>query len=354
MLLLVSVLAGCDAVEQSDVELGEIIFGTSMMGNPGWSTRALVDNAVLKGDGFPVYVSAFMNGSQRLYPVNAALYGERIIRDPQTAKWSTYDAGNIKSWVSANRYAFNALAFLPSTAVTSGNLTINNYGNQIIVKQPTTYQQDQMVDYLYSHTFQADGRLHPVVQLDLEHAMALVEVKVVKHASISDAYLDEITVSNMWYSATMTCESPAVYNSGGRNLWSPAFTVGTSRDATYTRDGRHPEDAGDPGELIPLSTRDDDSGQVVMSFVAIPQQMDASNILTVSFWVNEKFDDSSPDNYVLHREEFELYNHNPIFWQSGHRITYILEVDTGIRLYGVISPWVDVDYIEGTVLPEIK
>jgi hypothetical protein len=40
-------------------------------------------------------------------------------------------------------------------------------------------------------------------------------------------------------------------------------------------------------------------------------------------------------------------------WLPGHHVVYTLEVDTGIHIEGTISPWIDVDYIEGTVLPDV-
>jgi hypothetical protein len=345
-------MVGCNTIEQPTVELGAISFGTNMIDlSTGRSTRALVDNEALTGSDFAVYVTAVMNGSQRLYPVSGTSNGERISRDAQTAKWLPY---NIKTWQSGNTYSFNGFTYLPTGATSNGSLTIETLGRQIRVNQPETYNQETMVDYLYSHTFSvSDGRLRPVVQLDLEHAMALVEVRIAKHESIGDAYLDEVRVENFWRSATMNCQSPAVCNSGQSNVWEVSFTAGTEKNTTYSRSGRHPQDAGASEPLVPLAERDQEES-VLLSFVAIPQKMEATNLLTVSFWVNEKFDQYSPDNYVHHEATFELYDYTPLFWQSGHRITYVLEVDTGIRLRGVINPWVDVDYIEGTVLPEQK
>lgn len=349
-------MVGCNTIEQPALELGTISFGTNMIDlSAGRSTRALVDNEALAGDGFAVYVTSVMNGSQRLYPVSGTSVGEMISRDAQTAKWLPTSTYNIRNWQSGNTYSFNGFTYLPTNATSNGSLTIETLGRQIRVNQPETYNQNTMVDYLYSHTFSvSDGKLRPVVQLDLEHAMALVEVRIAKHESIGDAYLEAVRVENFWRSATMNCQSPAVCNSGQSNVWEISFPSGAEKNTVYERVGRHPEDLSSPNELVPLTTRDlDDS--VLLSFVAIPQQIDDSSTqLTVSFWVNEKFDQYSPDNYVRHEASFELYNYTPYIWQSGHRITYVLEVDTGIHLRGVINPWIDVDYIEGTVLPEQK
>jgi hypothetical protein len=74
--------------------------------------------------------------------------------------------------------------------------------------------------------------------------------------------------------------------------------------------------------------------------------------------VNEKYSDESLDNYVYHQSTFNLFNYATsgglAIWLPGHHVVYTLEVDTGIHIEGTISPWIDVDYIEGTILPEIK
>ena len=56
---------------------------------------------------------------------------------------------------------------------------------------------------------------------------------------------------------------------------------------------------------------------------------------------------------MAHKEEFYLYNYNPINYQSGHRVIYTATIDSGVNLEGVVTDWINVDYIEGTVLPEI-
>ena len=91
-----------------------------------------------------------------------------------------------------------------------------------------------------------------------------------------------------------------------------------------------------------------------MTIMCLPQQISANTKLTIEYEVNEKISSESPDNFVTHREEFQLYNYQPINYQSGHRIIYTATVDSGVNLVGSVSAWKDADYIEGTVLPEIK
>lgn len=344
ILWLLALLSGCTDGVAPGAHYGTIQFGA---GEVALSSRAFVDQEGIDSGNVPVYVHGIINGSTRLYPVSGTSQGELLTQDYTTAKWLPSTRNNYKDWVAGSTYAFNGYAYTPSTASTS-MLSIRGYGKEITVNQPATYQPDQMVDYLLSHTFSvADGRMRPVVQLDMEHAMALVEVRVVKHESIREAYVDNLTMGGFFRSATMNCTTPAPYNSGATNEWK--ISLSGVEDTLYTIDAGEPDDES---SRVAIKERDEEGG-VSMMFLAIPQQMERSNVLSISYWVNEKFDDASPDNFVHHEASFNLYNYTPIMWSSAHHIIYTLEVDTGIHLQGVIAPWIDVDYIEGTVLPDI-
>ena len=99
---------------------------------------------------------------------------------------------------------------------------------------------------------------------------------------------------------------------------------------------------------------DRENTEAKMAIMCLPQQLTAAAKLTIEYEVNEKISSSSPDNFVTHKEEFLLFNYQPINYQSGHRIIYTATVDSGVNLVGSVSAWKDVDYIEGTVLPEVK
>lgn len=349
MALLVGVMSvGCENLTEEPTSGSVISFGTSIIVD-SYSRVSTVDNAALVGGSAPVYVVG-KRGTTAVYPVSSTDIGERISRDAATAKWFPTTTANKRTWVDNSSYTFNGFAFLPSTAISNGWLTVASGGNSITIKQPSTYLPAQMVDYLLAHTFSvANSSVHPLVQLDLEHAVAMVEVKVVKHSSISEAYLDKIEMAGIWDRASMVCQSPASYNSGESNNWDITYPTEAQR-VTY---GFYPDNTDPSNPEVPLVYRGED-GEKVLSFLAVPQRMEVSNVLTVGFWVNEKFDEGSADNFVYHEAKFNLYNYTPYVWDSGHRVTYTLEIDTGIRLEGVIAPWVDVDYIEGTVLPDIK
>ena len=140
----------------------------------------------------------------------------------------------------------------------------------------------------------------------------------------------------------MKCTSQAVANSGERNVWE--VSLSGSNDVVYTYEPTNSVTIGDKR----------DNTDAYMMLMCLPQQLTANTKLKIEYEVNEKMFPEDPDNFVLHKEEFLLYNYQPINYQSGHRIVYTVTVDSGVNLVGAVSAWKDVDYMEGTVLPEIK
>ena len=199
-----------------------------------------------------------------------------------------------------------------------------------------------MIDYLLSYSFKvADGAMKPIVQLQLEHAMSLVEIYVVR-GNMFDARLTKMTYENIYSQGTMKCTAQAVANSGERNIWE--VSPSGSNNVVYTYQPTNAAVIGDERENTAAK----------MTIMCLPQQLTANTRLTIEYEVNEKVTPESPDNFVAHKEEFLLYNYQPINYESGHRIVYTATVDSGVNLEGVVSAWKDVDYIEGTVLPEIN
>ena len=157
-----------------------------------------------------------------------------------------------------------------------------------------------------------------------------------------DARLTKMTFENIYSAGSMKCTAQAVANSGERNIWE--VSPSGDNNVVYTYQPSTPAVIGD----------ERDNTAAKMMIMCLPQQLTASTKLTIEYEVNEKISSSSPDNFVMHKEEFLLYNYQPINYQSGHRIVYTATVDSGVNLVGSVSAWKDVDYIEGTVLPEIN
>ena len=314
-------LFSCEKEEHS-VELGEIKFEAVAV-----SRDAISQENIEQGK---VFVCGVQNNSTKIFN-NVA-----ITRDAATGKWF---ASTKRNWVEGSTYSFHAYAYNTSSGLT---LTSGKDGLEFSIQQPTTYNAAGMVDYLLSYSFKvADGKMKPVVQLHLEHAMSLVEIYVVR-GNMFDARLTKMTFEGIYSAGSMKCTSQAVANSGDRNIWE--VSPSGQNDVVYTYQPTTPVAIGD----------ERGNTEAKMMIMCLPQQLTAATKLTIEYEVNEKISPESPDNFVTHKEEFQLYNYQPINYQSGHRIVYTATVDSGVNLVGSVSAWKDADYIEGTVLPEIN
>ena len=318
-------MVGCN--NSDDIHVGnpqEITFNARHI-----SRSALDQNDINNGVG-RVYVYGVQNNSSKIFN-NVA-----ITRDAATGKWFSATKRN---WVEGSNYSFHAYAYNTLNGLT---ITSGKDGLEFSVQQPTSYDEDAMIDYLLSYSFKvADGAMKPIVQLYLEHAMSLVEIYVVR-GNMFDARLTKMIFENIYTQGSMKCTSQAVANSGNKNVWE--VSPSGSNDVVYTFE---------PATTVVIGDKRENT-EAHMAIMCLPQQLTANTKLTIEYEVNEKVSAESPDNFVTHKEEFQLYNYQPVNYQSGHRIVYTATVDSGVNLEGVVTEWKDVDYIEGTVLPEVK
>lgn len=325
-LLFAALSTGCDNGDIAVGDLGEIAFNAKHI------LRALDQEGMNSGKG-KVFVYGVMNNNTQIYR------GEQVSRDATTGKWFPTNNANKKNWVDGSSYSFYAYAYNTNSGLSFAS---GKDGLEIMVAQPSTYDESAMIDYLLSYTFKvADGAMKPIVPLYLEHAMALVEIYVVR-GNMFEARLNKMTFENIYREGLMKCTSQAIVNSGERNVWQ-VIPSGTD-DVKYTFA---------PTSLTMISDKRETTA-AKMSIMCLPQQITANTKLTIEFEVNEKVTSGGDDNWVSHKEEFKLFNYNPVNYQSGHRIIYTATIDSGVNLEGVVTEWKDVDYIEGTVLPEIK
>ena len=319
----VALFAACEQGGNNvDIELNSAIaFNTERV------VRSAISQDDIDNDRTTVKVYATRNGSE--------LYNNVEIERENTGKW--YPTTGKTTWVSNNSYSFYGYAY----NATEG-LDINDNGTSIKVTQPTSYNEAKMVDYLLSYKFQvADGAMMPIVQLQLEHAMAMVEIYVVC-GNLFDAKLKRLSFENIYSSGSLKCTTHAIVNEGVPNVWEITLTGnGTTK---YTLEPNPAIEIGD--------TREDTAAK--MKILCIPPQLTANTKLTIDYKVNEKLTSDSADNWVSHTETFQLFKYNPMNYQSGHRIIYTATIDSGVNLQGAIAEWNDVDYIEGTILPEIN
>ena len=324
---------GCDKIEEHEMRGPEISFGVSTI---DVSTRTGLTSEDVED--MQIYIYGVQNNTTSLYS------GAAITKDPETGRWYPQ---TIRRWVEGANYSFYGYTYS-----TKSGMTITDDGLTINVTQPSTYNyaaesagNSSFIDYMLSYSFKvADGKMRPLVDLQLEHAMTLVDIRIIKDPSISEAILSEMTLSNIFRSGTMKCTSQAIANSGNRNIWSVSFN--DSNNASYSIRGTL-----DDGYTIANTVT---ATEAKMSIMALPQQLTANTTLTIRYYVNEKPDPAAAeDNWVLHESTFRLYEYTPYVWQSGHHVIYQATIDTGIHLQGTVAEWINVDYIEGTILPEI-
>lgn len=334
--LAIALLApACSKEESAQTDYApNITFGVSAVAT---ATRTeIADNSNIESK--TVYVYGSTSSTSFVYS------SEPISYDADAKKWLPTDKTKVKPWDKTASYQFYGYTYLPAN-LPKWRLQFpsSGYNKTFNVYQPQSYDQNsQFVDFLLSHTFNALGSARPIVQLQLEHAMALVDIYIVKHKSLAQrkVRVKSLSLTSVRTNATMTCASQAVANSGKSNEWQTTFLDHTP--ATYTI-----------GNAMEVALETDKTG-AHMRIIAVPQQMNAQNRLTVTYEVDESGDGTDGNEQMTeHTETFLLYNYTPIVWESGHRIIYRATIDTGIHLQGQIAAWKDVDYIEGTVLPDI-
>lgn len=316
-----ALLSACAGGDMMFGKSDEISFNAKHI-QRGAMTQTDIDNS-------RVYVYGVQNNTNRIYN-NAP-----ITRDVATGKWFPQTKRN---WTEGSSYSFYGYAYNTTNGLT---LVSGKDGLEIEVQQPSTYNEAAMIDYLLSYTYKvADGAMKPIVQLHLEHAMSLVEIYVVR-GNMFEARLKSMTFENIYSAASMKCTSQAIVNSGEKNVWQT--TPSGLNNAVYTFA---------PTATTEIGDKRDNTG-AVMKIMCVPQQITANTKLIIEYEINEKVTPESPDNFVAKKQEFLLFNYNPVNYQPGHRIVYTATIDSGVNLEGVIKDWIDVDYIEGTVLPEI-
>lgn len=245
--------------------------------------------------------------------------------------WTNYDFANM---------AFYGLAYSPSEAVGNG-LTINSKGQVIIVSQPHTYDPSTTIDYLLSNSVSVpnDQAAGKVIPLNLEHAMSKVELYVYcADAMVSNdnqtivITIEELNISRLYTDVTMIYSPQNDIEKWSRKDYGTA-------DATYSNDN-----------FSVVARTADMVANRAMSFIAVPvDQQDMEAELNIRYTVKV-----NSENPVEFSASFNLADYTPKGWMSNRKIKYELEIDTGINLTGTITDWVNVDYIEGIVLPEIN
>ncbi len=283
-------------------------------------TKALITNGSFTSS--PVYVYGVKNNTEAIFN------GTTITKDNNSSNWKTAQQ---LQWVARSSYSFYGYTVSPANPQ---GFSVTNSGLKISVSQPENYSEADMVDYMLSHTYKvADGSNYHIVMLYMQHAMAWVEIVVKKQMEDHYITLNNITLSNIFRQATMQCESQAIANNGEDNVW--LTTLSGANDLSYTKTSFEVSD-------VTLGT---------MSLLAVPQHLYRETVLSVEYTVDEN-GPSADGGTTTYTESFQLFNYVPFVWESGHKITYTLTINTGVELKADISDWKDAGYTEGIILPD--
>lgn len=300
-----------------------ITFGVSEL---GVDTKALLTNEILNSTSTSVTVYGVKNNTQTIFN------GVTITKESDSYNWKPTSN---RTWESGSSYSFYGYTSSGGQSQLS-SLEIQKEGMKIIVNQPSTYSESDMVDYMLSHAYKvADGKNNHIVMLYMQHAMACAEIVVNKQIPEHKVLLNSIELKGIYRSATMECEGQANANSGADNVWKTQISgsnTGVSYEKTFSNSSSD--------QSNPLGT---------MTILAVPQQLTQETTLKITYSVDE--DDDSTNAPTTHTDQFKLFNYTPYVWQSGHKVRYTLTINTGVELDAEILPWINAGYIEGVILP---
>lgn len=255
-------------------------------------------------------------------------------------------------------YQFWGWAYSPAG---SSDISVIDAGKTVTIKQPDSYSGDY-IDYLLSYihsepALSSADEHRKSIPLAFEHALTMVDIYLYRAHSMADnasANLDvdilvnELTLGKIYNVGQISCNSHAFRSANQQqNIWS---VTNKSGSVNYSR-----KDIAD-GDI---KERDDAIlAGPMMRFISIPvtnadMQPNDRYKLIVKYTVTVKNTNTGSKVENTYTETFDLSSVTPA-WQSGHRVKYELCISSGIELTRSIVDWIDVEYVEGVVLPDKK
>ena len=254
-------------------------------------------------------------------------------------------------------YQFWGWAYSPAG---TGGLTISDAGKTVTVTQPSTYPSNgEYVDYLLSYihsepALSSSSDKRKSIPLAFEHALVMVDIYLYRALSMTDnpsinqsvdLVVNELTLGKIYNEGRISCNSHS-YNSTNQqpNVWSVQ-----SKSGSVDYSIKNIQDDA-------IKTRDDAIASApAMRFISIPvtnsdMLPNERYKLKVSYTVTVSNTDTGVRETNSYTEVFQL-SAVTASWQSGHRVKYELCISSGIELTGSIADWIDVEYVEGVVLP---
>lgn len=222
---------------------------------------------------------------------------------------------------------------------TGADLTVNNKGYSVNVKQPTVYSHSEAAwsDYLLSYMVKPNPKYAPIVGLQFERITSAIEVYVSK-AREDKVTLTEISISGVTNQMAYNLVDHKLEDrtqSGYRNIWS--MNPGSTK-VDYVRQN--------VGELTRFVQGDQrfDQKYLIMRVLTVPQ--DITGRLTLKYKVVENGTENS------YSAEYDLSSLPVAKLVIGHKIRYYINIDTSVDVEAIVVPWKEVDFVEGTFLPK--
>lgn len=252
------------------------------------------------------------------------------------------------TWKSGKRYRIYAYILSKGTGDNAGSIDIEEdtaaperkSGTKFKVSQPAGYSEnpDSYADFLLSYPVTVDGTDKPLVVLDFERTMACVELYMTRTANNPEVRLNSATFSQVFTSAEYRLY---FHGDGDRDGMKNVWQVTESERKDYTFSGTKYLTEKDTDERFDEKYR-------IMRFLVPDQSLDANHKLTLKYQASEGTGALGAEVTA----EFDLSGYKVESWSYGHRIRYYISIDTGATLEGIVDQWRDVDYIEGTFLPD--
>ena len=339
-LSLLAVLAGCTEKPSQEEPAGDFIsfYGRSVYLSSG--TKGIVQDENMT---LPIVVTDDSESSPA--------FTEEEVGYSYGSIWTSD-----KQWESGKHYTLYAYIISQDSedsGTSAGKIEVlgdlantnRSSGTHFKVEQPESYSPDEesYADFLLSYPVQADGTDKPLVSLDFERTMACVELYMTRTTNPS-VTVNNVTFSNVTRSATYYIRLHGDGDFRGmKNVWQV-----TEADSPVSYSYSGPD-----GNGISLNEKTDDKDRFddsyrIMRFLVPYQSLTDGHTLTVDYTASEGSGTASQASKAV----FNLSGYDPEEWVYGHRIRYYVSIDTGARLEGAVDQWRDVDYIEGTFLPD--
>lgn len=259
-----------------------------------------------------------------------------------------------KPWEDGKQYVFYAYVQSPGNGAGS-ELSSSNLGRNVTISQPSDYEEDDnaYTDFLMSYRVAADGTEKGLVQLDLERITTGVELYMSKSPGMTKVTLNYARFENVVRSAVFSISTPAASTdedlpNGMKNPWTISRRNATA-DYEYRPDGGLGLSTFNPGGGSFTYDRE----YMVMNFLTVQQPTSeelSSGTRRIRLVLNYTVTENGRD--IEYNADFYLDRFRPDTWTRGHKIRYYITVDTSIGLTGTVVPWEDIDFIEGTLLPD--